>query len=116
MDHRRRTHTDGQKSTFYFGLEDLTGNELTNAPTFEVGDVQLLIDSSDTPGAQDWVNATNLPIWKGNGMAKIKLTTAEMSCQICVIRIVDQTVPAAWKMIKFPFHTGGDQFALLDGT
>ena len=82
----------GEATTILFPLIDAGAQDFENTPvTFEAGDAQISGDEGT------FVNTTNTPAHRGNGIYSLALTATEMQAARIVITIIDQTSPKAWE-------------------
>ncbi len=82
----------GEATTILFPLIDAGAQDFENTPvTFEAGDAQISGDEGT------FVNTTNTPAHRGNGIYSLALTATEMEAARIVVTIIDQTSPKEWE-------------------
>lgn len=95
------SRTYGIATTIYFPLVDFGATDFEDTPvTFAAGDTQYSIDG----GA--FANTGSNPAHEGNGIYSLALTAAEMSGDIIVITLIDQTATKLWEDQAVIIDTG----------
>ncbi len=95
------SRTYGVATTIYFPLIDFGATDFEATPvTFAAGDTQYSIDG----GA--FANTGSNPAHEGNGIYSLALTAAEMSGDIIVITLIDQTATKLWEDQSIIIDTG----------